>query len=176
MERKVVLYIAVSLDGYIARNNGEVDFLEGDGSDKDGDIGYVDFYNTIDTVIMGNSTYKQIMGWGEYPYKGKEGYVYTNKSIGKNADVTFTSRNPIELINELKKREGKDIWVIGGAQIAKVFMNENLIDEYIIATIPVLIGDGIKLFDKNNEEDIRLKLKESKTINGIVISHYFNVK
>lgn len=172
MERKVVLYIAVSLDGYIARNNGEVDFLEGDGSNKDGDVGYVDFYNTIDTVIMGNSTYEQIIGWGEYPYKGAEGYVYTNKNIANNEDVTFTNINPKELINELKKKEGKDIWVVGGAQIAKIFMKENLIDEYIIATIPVLIGDGIKLFDKNNEDDIRLQLKESKIVNGIVINKY----
>lgn len=172
MERKVVLYIAVSLDGYIARNNGEVDFLEGDGSDKDGDVGYLDFYNTIDTVIMGNSTYEQIIGWGEYPYKGTEGYVYTNKKVGNNEDVTFTNINPRELINKLKKKEGKDIWVVGGAQIAKIFMQENLIDEYIIATIPVLIGDGIKLFDKNNKEDIKLELKESNVVNGIVINKY----
>ncbi|MEW9937186.1 dihydrofolate reductase family protein [Clostridium butyricum] len=173
MERKVVLYIAVSLDGYIARNNGEVDFLEGDGSDKNGDVGYIDFYNTIDTVIMGNSTYEQIMSWGEYPYKGTEGYVYTNKNIENNEDVIFTNINPRELIKELKKKEGKDIWVVGGAQIAKIFMNENLIDEYITATMPVLIGDGIKLFDKNNEEDIKLGLKESNVVNGIVINKYF---
>ena len=76
MERKVVLYIATSLDGYIARSNGDVEWLKGDGSDPNADNGYLEFLNTIDTVIMGNTTYEQIMWWWEYSDKCKIGYVY----------------------------------------------------------------------------------------------------
>ena len=72
MNRKVILYIAVSLDNYIARENGDVDWLIGDGSNPNMDNGYEDFYKTIDVVILGKSTYDQVIGWGEYPYKNCE--------------------------------------------------------------------------------------------------------
>lgn len=171
MSRKVILYIATSVDGYIARSNGEVDWLEGDGSDPNSDGGYEAFYNTIDTVIMGNTTYKQIMGWGEYPYKGTKGYVYTKNKQDHNEDVIFTSQDPADLIKALKQEEGKDIWVIGGTEIVDLFVKTDLIDEYIITIAPVILGEGIPLFKGNNPE-IRLVLKEGSTFNGFTQGHY----
>ncbi|GAA0731556.1 dihydrofolate reductase family protein [Clostridium oceanicum] len=171
MNRKVILYIATSLDGYIARKSGEVDFLKGDGSEPGIDIGYNDFYKNIDTVIMGNKTYSQIMGWGEYPYKGTKGYVYTRKDLRNDENVTFTNEDPKSLIEKLKSKEGKDIWLIGGANILDSFIKEDLVDEYIIAVMPIVLGSGIPLF-KENEREIKLKLKESKAFDGIVQNHY----
>ncbi|MGG7057335.1 dihydrofolate reductase family protein [Clostridium nigeriense] len=171
MNRKVILYIAVSLDNYIARENGEVDWLVGDGSNPNVDNGYEEFYKNIDTVIIGKSTYDQVLSWGEYPYKGCKGYVYTRSKVESNEDVEFTCEDPKELIYRLKKQEGKDIWIVGGAEIVDIFLKDNLIDEFIIATIPTILGKGIPLFKENNKE-IKLKLVESKIFDGIVQNHY----
>ncbi|WP_066894428.1 dihydrofolate reductase family protein [Clostridium nigeriense] len=171
MNRKVILYIAVSLDNYIARENGEVDWLMGDGSNPEEDNGYEDFYKNIDVVIMGKSTYDQVMDWGDYPYKNCESYVYTRKEVKNNKYVKFTNESPNKLISKLKGKQGKDIWIVGGADIVDLFLKEDLIDEFIIATIPTILGKGIPLFKENNNE-IKLKLKESKIFDGIVQNHY----
>lgn len=171
MKRKVILYIAISLDNYIARENRDVDWLIGDGSNPNIDNGYEEFYKTIDTVIIGKSTYDQVMGWGEYPYKNCESYVYTRKETEDSEYVKFTNEDPRELISKLKEKPGKDIWIVGGADIVDLFLKRDLIDEFIIATIPTILGSGIPLFKENNIE-IKLKLKESKVFNGIVQNHY----
>lgn len=171
MSRKVILYIATSLDNYIARENGEVDWLMGDGSNPNIDNGYEEFYKTIDTVIIGKSTYDQVMEWGEYPYKNCESYVYTRKETKDSEYVEFTNEDPKELISKLKEKPGKDIWIVGGADIVDLFLKQDLIDEFIIATIPTILGSGIPLFRENNGE-IKLKLKESKIFDGIVQNHY----
>lgn len=171
MNRKVILYIAVTLDNYIARENGEVDWLMGDGSNPEEDNGYEDFYKNIDVVIMGKSTYDQVMDWGDYPYKNCESYVYTRKEVKNNEYVKFTNESPNKLISKLKEKQGKYIWIVGGADIVDLFLKEDLIDEFIIATIPTILGKGIPLFKENNNE-IKLKLKESKIFDGIVQNHY----
>lgn len=171
MKRKVILYIAVSLDNYIARDNGDVDWLVGDGSNPNVDNGYEGFYKNIDTVIMGKTTYDQVLTFGEYPYKDSKGYVYTRKEIEDTEYVKFTNENPRELISKLKEKPGKNIWIVGGADIVDIFLKDDLIDEFIIATIPTILGKGIPLFKENNKE-IKLKLVESKIFDGIVQSHY----
>lgn len=171
MSRKVILYIAASLDGYIARENGDVDWLVGDGSNPNIDNGYESFYKNIDTVIMGKSTYDQVIGWGEYPYKDAKGYVYTRQHIEKNQYVEFINEDPKSLVKRLKEVDGKDIWIVGGAEIVDLFLKTDLIDEYIIATIPTILGNGIPLFKANNPE-IKLKLVGSSIFDGIVQNHY----
>lgn len=171
MNRKVILYIAVSLDNYIARDNGDVDWLVGDGSAPNVDSGYEEFYKNIDTVIMGKSTYDQVLSFGEYPYKDAKGYVYTRSKIESNEYVEFTCEDPKKLINRLKNQDGRDIWIVGGAEMVDIFLKDNLIDEFIIATIPTILGKGIPLFKAGNKE-IKLKLVESKIFDGIVQNHY----
>ncbi|WP_440952023.1 dihydrofolate reductase family protein [Methanococcoides sp. FTZ1] len=161
----------MSLDGYIARKNGDVDWLEGDGSEPDVDIGYDEFYESIDTMIMGRKTYDQILTFGEYPYKGTRGYVYTSEKRDNNEDIEFTDENVEYLIGKLKKEDGKDIWLIGGAGLIDDFIKKDLIDEYFISVIPCILGEGISLFKDNNPE-IRLKLLKTKTVNGIAMMHY----
>lgn len=171
MSRKVILYIAMSLDGYIARKDESIDWLAGDGSEPNADFGYEEFYKSIDTVIMGRKTYDQILTFGEYPYKGTKGYVYTREEMTNNEDVIFTNEDPEELIGRLRNKKGKDIWLIGGAGVIDSFVKKDLIDEYFITVIPCILGEGISLFKDCNPE-IKLKLLENKTVDGMAMLHY----
>lgn len=172
--RKVVAYIAMSLDGYVANVDGSVDWLAGDGSDETNVGSYVDFVETVDTVILGYTTYHQItheLSKDKWPYEGKHTYVLTSKSLEDKKDISFINEDLEKLINELKKSEGSTIWVCGGASVINQFHKSKLIDEYIISIIPTLLGDGIKLFQKN-DFSMSLELISTKSYNGIVDLNY----
>lgn len=170
--RKLKLYIATSIDGKIAGPNHELDWLP-EPEDKNEDFGYYDFYASIDTTIMGYKTYDICVGFGEWPYKDKTNFILSrnaDRSIIKEAELI--TENPIEFVKELKQKEGKDIWLVGGGEIIKLFHNAGLIDEYIITHIPVILGKGIELFP-NLELQQKLTLKESKAYSmGVVNLHY----
>lgn len=173
-ERRVVLYIATSLDGYIARDNGAIDWLEGDNSEPESDLGYEKFYEGIDTVILGRTTYEQVINElspDEWPYKDKEGFVVTTKNINNQKNITFVKEDIGYFVKELKQKQGKDIWIIGGAELVDGLIKENLIDDYMITIMPIILGEGIPLFKEKNPE-IRLTLKESQSYNGAVMMHY----
>ncbi|MFR1708710.1 MAG: dihydrofolate reductase family protein [Clostridium sp.] len=170
MERKVVLYIAMSLDGYIARSNGAVDWLSGHGDVEEVDNGYEDFYSTIDTIVMGKTTYEQVVNELSpevWIYEGKKCYVFTNKEYEDNEKVEFTSEDISEFVSYIKSGLGRDIWLVGGGKLIHEFVRKNLIDKYIITVIPTILGEGIPLFLKGSSE-IKLKLVESKSIDGMV--------
>lgn len=170
MERKIVLYIAMSLDGYIARSNGAVDWLSGQGEVLEIDNGYEEFYSTIDTVVMGRITYEQVINElspNIWVYEGKKCYVFTEKEYEDNEKVEFTSESIIEFVSDIKSGLGKDIWLVGGGKLIHEFINKNLIDKYIITIIPTILGEGIPLFIKENSE-IKLKLIENKSIDGMI--------
>lgn len=174
MSRRVVLYIAKSLDGYIARLNGDIDWLAGDGSDPEADFGFLSFYEGIDTVVLGRKTYDQIVNElspTEWPYKGKKCFVLTSQDFPHNEQVTFISENFVSFIEDLKRQEGRDIWIVGGSGVIDPLIKANVIDDYIISVMPIIIGDGIPLFEKNNPE-ILLKLKEVNAYNGGILMHY----
>ena len=139
--RKVVLFIASSLDGYIARISGSVDWLF-----TDQDYGYTEFFEKVDTVIMGRRTYEQVLAFGDYPYKGTQGFVFSRTRGGQDEHVTFLPGSLAGFIGELKNGEGKDIWVVGGSELIHSCMNHDLIDEFIISVHPIILGEGIPLF------------------------------
>ncbi len=172
MQRKVILYIAMSVDGYIAKPGDDLSFLsivEEEGQD----YGYADFISTVDTVVLGRKTYdwvmKQVL---EFPHADKETYVITRSprpSIGK---TVFYSGDVGELIRHLKQQSGKNIFIDGGADLIHSLMKENLIDEYIISIIPVLLGDGLSLFRKGFPEQKLILLNARNFISGLVQLHY----
>lgn len=173
-ERKVILYIAMSLDGYIARKNGDIDWLCGDGSEPNSDFGYNEFYEGIDTVILGRTTYDQIvneLSVDNWQYEGIDSFVFTSKDTKNNEHAQFINEDICDFIKNLKKKEGKDIWIVGGAELIRHLTKENLIDEYIISVMPTILGQGIPLF-KEETKELKLKLKESKVYNGSVMIHY----
>jgi dihydrofolate reductase len=169
VSRNIILYIAVSLDGYIARSNGAVDWLSGSSGDPNVDSGFDKFYSSIDTVVMGRTTYEQVINElspSAWVYEGKKCYVATTRNDESDNRVEYISEDITEFIKNLTSQQGKDIWLVGGGKLIDQFMKQNLIDKYIITIIPTILGDGIPLFIENNPE-IKLKLIETKAVDGM---------
>lgn len=170
-KRNLVLFIATSLDGYIATQEESLDWLfhvEGEG-----DNGYSDFYETVDAVLLGKKTYDWITRHvtGEFPYKDKECYVFTRSAIPNNEDVMFINDDLVSFTNNLKEREGKNIWLVGGGELVHAFMKEGLIDELRITVAPTLIGKGIPLFREGNYF-LEYSLLGTRIFNQFVELHY----
>ena len=172
MSRKVILYIASSLDGYIAKPNNDLSFL-GIVQKEGEDYGYSDFVKTIDTVILGRKTYDWVMTQvPEFPHADKKTYVITRNARECVGKTEFYTGDMKELISKLKKEEGKNIFIDGGAEIVNELLRNNLIDEFIISIIPIIVGNGIRLFKDGRPEQL-LKLVSSKSYDtGLTQLHY----
>ncbi|MEJ2104996.1 MAG: dihydrofolate reductase family protein [Ignavibacteriaceae bacterium] len=141
--RKVILFIATSLDSYIASKDGSVDWLF-----TDGDYGTAAFMKTIDTILMGRKTYEQAVEFGLDFYKGKKIYVFTKSKKLKTANgCEIINEDAISFTKKLIRRKGKNIWLMGGGELASSFQKKNLIDEFSFFVHPILLGDGIPLFN-----------------------------
>lgn len=174
MNRKIVLYISMSFDGFIADQHHRVAWIEGENHSHSGDYGYGDFIKTIDTVILGSHTYQQIiteLSPDEWVYQGLTSYVLTHKEFTDTEDIKFVNEHISVLIAKLKRQEGKDIWICGGADIVNQCIKNNLIDEYRITIVPIILGKGIRLFHDDNFL-IKLKWKETKQENGLLECSY----
>lgn len=167
--RKIVLFIAMSLDGYIADRNGGVGWLKGHCPDGENLDVYSEFVKDIDTILMGWNTYDQItteLSPTEWVYSNFITYVITHNDRNSTEQIRFTDENPIDLLTKLKSENGKNIWICGGANLAQQFIRSDLIDQYYISVIPTLLGAGIRLFG-SMEKEIKLKLLKTQTYNGI---------
>jgi len=155
--RKVKLYITASLDGFISQPDGDLDWLVGSPVPSKED--YQTFFDSVDTVILGGNTYS-IMNYMDllWPYKDKRAYVVTRIPISDDEKVSYITENVIETISELKKEDGKDIWLVGGGELTAWLHKHGLIDEIIVTQIPQVLEDGKPLFsDKLKESDWVLK-------------------
>ena len=167
-QRQVILYIAMSLDGFIAGENDSLDFLsqvEVEGED----YGYTDFVKTVDTVIMGRKTYEKVKSFGiPFPHLDRKVYVLSQSITEDNDDASFYNGDLEELIKTIRRYEGDHIFLDGGAAAITAFRNHHLIDRYIISIIPTIIGSGIRLFDVG-APPANLKLLRSLTFpSGLV--------
>ena len=149
---EVVLYIASSLDGYIARPDGSVGWLdeipEQTGEPAE-DYGYGEFIANVSVVLMGRVTYEQILSFGvEYPYTGTAGYVFSRTRAGeRDENVEFVDGADIPgLVSRLKAADDKDIWLVGGGQLVREFLKLDLVDRIELFLLPVILGEGIQLF------------------------------
>jgi dihydrofolate reductase len=167
--RKVILYIACSLDGYIARPSGEIDWLSRYENAPGEDYGYGDLMARIDTVLMGRRTYDQVLTFGAYPYPDKEGLVFSRSRAGTcDENVCFAGGDPAKLVRSLKAEPGKEIWIVGGAQLIRPLLDDDLIDEFVVTIVPVLLGEGILLF-RGPFAQLELRLQSSRAFdNGLV--------
>lgn len=172
--RKVFLYISISVDGFIATNDDDLSWLSIVQNGKE-DYGYVEFNNQVDTYLVGRKTYEVVLKLtgGEFPQaKQHKCYVITRQNLPEKDGVTFYNGNLEELISNLKKENGKHIYCDGGGEIVKLLMDKNLIDEYIISVIPTILGDGKRLF-KGGIKPINLKVMPYKHFeSGLVQLHY----
>lgn len=175
-KNKVVLYIAMSLDSYIARPDGSVDWLldvEGDG----GDSGYAQFYETVGTVVMGRLTYDEVLKLSEeFPYAGKPCYVMTRSTTrSDDSYVKFTNESVETLIPKLRAASLGDVWIVGGGQIIQACLEKELLDEIHIAVIPKVLGEGIPLFPIGTLPST-LRLLDIETFGQIVMLKYEAIK
>ena len=168
---EVILYIASSLDGYIARPDGNVDWLDEIAAPADGpeeDFGYGEFFAGIGTVLMGRITYEQILTFGvEYPYPGTAGYVFSRTRAGeRDENVEFVDGADIpRFIAQLKATTDKHVWLIGGGLLIREFLRLDLIDRFIVTVMPLILGEGISLFPPPTPQ-IGLELVESLAFPG----------
>lgn len=167
--RKVTLFIAMSLDGYVADKDGGVDWLNGQEEDGENMDTYSEFIKTIDTIIMGWNTYHQViteLSPEEWVYPEQISYVITHREIPSTERIHFTSESPCDLVKRLREEEGNGIWICGGASIVRQLMETDLIDTLHISVIPTLLGDGVRLFGPLEKEQ-KLRLVKTQSYNGI---------
>lgn len=169
-----MLYISMSLDGYLATENDDLSWLSV--VEKEGeDYGYNDFMDSVDTYIVGRKTHDKILDLtgGDFPAaKTNKCYVITREKRESNSEIEFYNGDIEVLINNLKSQEGKNIYCDGGAEIVKLLMSKNLIDEYIISIIPIFLGKGKRLFLGGIPTE-KLSLLSAKDFDtGLVQLHY----
>ncbi len=172
--RKLIIYIAASLDGYIAKPNDNLDFLKR--VEKEGeDYGYADFVSTIDTIILGRKTYDWVLreiGTSHYDNGDRDVFVITRSERASSGRTTFYTGDIVQFVKELKAGEGKNIYCDGGAELINALLKSDLIDELIISVIPILLGEGTRLF-KDGRPEQALEFVEAKTFDtGLVQLHY----
>src|SRR5690606_13126683 len=136
--RQLKLYIAASLDGKIARPNHEIDWLP---PLEEYVYGYAEFMAGIDALVMGHKTYEVCLNLGEWAYKDKISYVFSrNPERSLIPEAQLVTEDPVKFVQQLKQTEGKTIWLLGGGEIISLLHNAGLIDEYILAIIPAILG------------------------------------
>ena len=172
--RKISLFIAMSLDGYIAKPNDDLSFLKL--VEKEGeDYGYAEFTSKIDTIIIGRKTYDYVVneiGASHYDNGQRDIYVITRTERPQVGRTTFYTGNITELVKQLKSENGKNIYCDGGAEVINELLKHNLIDEFIVSVIPVLLGNGTRLF-KDGRPEQALEFITAKTFEtGLAQLHY----
>lgn len=181
MKKKIILYIATSLDGFIAKKDGSIDFLdpanksgEDFGNERKDDYGYNEFYSSIGTIVMGHTTFKQVGDTKEFEeyYKDKPVFVFSRKPKTQMKNVTFVHED----IKDFVKKLESDTWLVGGASLLNEFLKNGLVDKFIITIFPVLLGEGIPLFKgDSNEENLILVDVKSYDSGVVQLSYQKNV-
>ena len=172
--RKIILGVGISLDGYIARPNGAVDFLF-----MPKGYSMAPFFATIDAAIMGRKTFDAALRMGgTFTDSKMPTYVMSRTQLpGKREGLIFTNQSPLDLARELRaRRGGKDIWLMGGGELAREFLNADLVDGLYLGVVPVLLGEGIPLFPSGFPQR-NFTLLENKTYDqGLIAIKYERVR
>ncbi|MFA4870195.1 MAG: dihydrofolate reductase family protein [Pedobacter sp.] len=175
--RKISLFIAMSLDGYIAKPNDDLSYLKL--VEKAGeDYGYEEFTSKIDTIIIGRKTYDYVLneiGASHYDNGQRDIYVITRTERPQVGRTIFYTGDLTELVDRLKLEDGKNIYCDGGAEVINELLKHELIDEFIISVIPVLLGDGTRLF-KDGRPDQTLEFITAKTFDTGLVQLYYKRK
>jgi dihydrofolate reductase len=172
MNRKVILYISTSLDGYIAKPNDDLSFLSIVQRESE-DYGYNQFVESIDTVILGRRTYDWVMTQVPvFPHADINSFIITRTARPSIGKIVFYTGGIKELIAKLKTEKGKNIFCDGGAEIVNELLKYGLLDELIISVVPVLVGNGTRLFNDGRPEQ-ELELISAKQFDsGLTQLHY----
>ncbi|MGE7602968.1 dihydrofolate reductase family protein [Peribacillus sp. NPDC097675] len=179
--RRIILDLAVTLDGFIEGKNGEVDWCI-----MDSEMGFINFLNQIDTILYGRKSYDL---WGQYTSKiedtdnekeiwelvhSKEKYVFSRKQKSTDTKTIFVNENIPEEVNKLKNKPGRDIWLYGGASLITNFINLGLVDEFRLSVHPVILGEGKPLFI-DIKQRLNMKLINTRTFSSGVVQLIYHL-
>ncbi|WP_266365337.1 dihydrofolate reductase family protein [Tellurirhabdus rosea] len=173
---KVSVFIGLSQDGFIARPNGEIDWLTDERYALPGeDFGYQTFYDSIDTLVTGRMTFEKVLTFDAWPYEGKRVIVLSSTGIeppeALREKVTVLAMPPAELLKTVAEQGGRHIYIDGGVTIQR-FLRDGLVDSLTLTRLPVLLGEGLPLFGPLGS-DVHLRHTETRTFaNGMVQSRY----
>ncbi|MBE1445845.1 dihydrofolate reductase family protein [Paenibacillus sp. OAS669] len=181
MKRRIILDLAVTLDGFIEGKNGEVDWCI-----MDSELGFTNFLNQIDTIFYGRKSYDL---WGQYSpgteqtevegeiwdlVHSKEKYVFSRTKKGTDHKAIYINDNILEEVNKLKNKPGKDIWLYGGASLITTFINLGLVDVFRLSVHPVILGEGKPLFNEIKQR-LNLKLVDTRTFSSGVVQLIYHL-
>jgi len=174
-KRNFIVYVATSADGFIARRDGSVDWL--DRPRPKGDYGMAEFHRSIDTCILGRKAYDLSVSFGMAEgYAGKKNYVFSRTlSKAASSKVSVVNEDVTVFAERLRSEKGKDVWLVGGAELVASFLDSGQVDEFIIHVIPKMIGDGIPLVAPCHR-DLSLKLLASKKFTDSVVRLHYAVR
>jgi len=173
--RKVILGLGISLDGYIARPDGTVDFLF-----MPKDYSMAPFFASVDTAVMGRKTLDAALrmgGGGSFGGSAMAYYVLSrSQPAGERDGLVYSRESPAQLVRRIRRRPGKHIWMMGGGELARSFLAADLIDELYLGMVPVLLGEGIPLFPSGFPQR-NFRLRENKTYSkGLIALEYARVR
>jgi len=175
MKRRIILDLAVTIDGFIEGKNGEVDWCI-----MDPEMGFMNFLDQIDTILYGRKSYEL---WGQFTPEihqsdtekelwglvhSKEKYVFSRTQKATDDEAIFINDHILEEVNALKNKPGKDIWLYGGASLITTFINLGLVDEYRLSVHPVILGEGKPLFH-DIKERLNVTLVTTRTFSSGVV-------
>lgn len=172
-KRKVIVHIATSADGYIARPDGDLEWLTSRPAPK-GFYGMNAFMKTIDATVMGRKTYEAGLKLGATFDPKQKTVVFSRQAPRAKAPlgVEFVSEAVSPFVSRLREQPGKDIWLMGGGELIAAFLDDNAIDEFVISVVPVFIGDGIPLIARRHRL-VPLELQSTERFeDGLVQLHY----
>jgi dihydrofolate reductase len=164
--RKLILNVAVSVDGLIEGANGEYDWCY-----TDQDYGMTEFLNGTDSIFFGRKSYEVFVKEGGAMWPDKKRFVFSNTLTSLEGDVVLMNGDIIDKVRMLKNEPGKDIWLYGGASLTDTFIKEKLVDEVMLSVHPILLGKGKPLFDLNRRIKLRLIVSKSYST-GLVQNTY----
>lgn len=162
----VIIYSAMSMDGYIARPDGDIDWLFG-GDDNN----YKDFYDTVDVLFMGRKTYEQVLTFGDWGFAGKQSYIFTHADLqtGRN-DVSFVSGDPGAVLDRLE--DDTCVWAVGGEGLTTAMLEAGQINELRLFVLPITIGEGIPMFGKMTGDQRWNLVSTTALDHGLAELHY----
>ena len=167
--KKIILYIAASIDGRIAEPDGGIEWLSEYPITEEMNYGYKDFFASIDTIVMGGRSWREMSNMDAMgAYADKTVYVVSHHDWGEKGNIKFITENVIEHISALRNEPGKDIWLFGGGELISMLLAADLIDEMCISYIPVILGEGISLFP-NNPKESKWTITETKVYNSGIL-------
>ncbi|MGV3588389.1 MAG: dihydrofolate reductase family protein [Adhaeribacter sp.] len=165
--RKVILNLAISLDGLIEGPNGEFDWCF-----TDQDYGMTEFLESVDTIVFGRKSYELMLRFEADPYPGKNKYVFSRSLKTEAPQTNFVTGDVAEIMNQIQQQPGKDIWLFGGADLTTAFLNANLIDELQLSIHPIVLGQGKPLF-VNIAERKYFRLTNTKTYESGLLQAFY---